>query len=72
MLYRLAPDYSVDVVLHDVTISNGLAWTADGTMAYYVDTGTNRIDVFDHDPVEGCRTAGRSWWSPARTVLPTV
>lgn len=52
-LYRLAPDYAVDVVLEDVTISNGLAWTPDGRTAYYVDTETNRIDVFDHDPVKG-------------------
>jgi sugar lactone lactonase YvrE len=48
-LYRLTPDYAVDVVLRDVTISNGLAWTPDGSKAYYVDTATNRIDVFDHD-----------------------
>jgi sugar lactone lactonase YvrE len=48
-LYRLTPDHTVDVVLRDVTVSNGLAWSPDGSMAYYVDTATNRIDVLDHD-----------------------
>ena len=45
-VYRLAPDRSVEVVLRDVTISNGLAWTAAGDTAFYVDTPTNRIDRF--------------------------
>ncbi|NUS00820.1 MAG: SMP-30/gluconolactonase/LRE family protein, partial [Kribbellaceae bacterium] len=46
-LYRLTPDHTVDVVLRGVTVSNGLAWTDDGSTAYYVDTATNRIDRFD-------------------------
>jgi sugar lactone lactonase YvrE len=54
-LYRLNADHTVDVVLRDVTVSNGLAWTPDGRRAYYVDTATSRIDVFDHDPVHGLR-----------------
>lgn len=49
-LHRLDPDGSTHTVLTGVTISNGLAFTADGTTAYYVDTGTGRIDAFDaHD-----------------------
>jgi sugar lactone lactonase YvrE len=32
-----------------VTISNGLAWTVDSSFAYYNDTPTGRIDVFDSD-----------------------
>lgn len=48
-LYRLTPGGSVDVALADVTISNGLAWTADSSLTYYVDTPTGRIDVFDSD-----------------------
>jgi len=49
-LFRLDPDGSTHTVLNGVTISNGLAWTADGLLAYYVDTATQRIDVFDFDP----------------------
>jgi sugar lactone lactonase YvrE len=48
-LYRLDPDGSVAPVLENVTISNGLGWTADGTLAYYVDTPTREISVFDYD-----------------------
>ena len=45
-LYRLDPDQSVTVMLRGVTISNGLAWSADGHWLYYIDTPTRRIDRF--------------------------
>lgn len=48
-LYRLGADHVVTVVLTGVTISNGLAWTVDSSFAYYNDTPTGRIDVFDSD-----------------------
>jgi sugar lactone lactonase YvrE len=48
-LYRLDPDGSVHAVLRNVTISNGLEWSPDGSLAYYNDTATHRIDVFDYD-----------------------
>jgi sugar lactone lactonase YvrE len=52
-LYRLDPDRSVKMVLGGVTISNGLAWTSDGTTMYYVDSPTHGIDAFDYDPANG-------------------
>jgi sugar lactone lactonase YvrE len=48
-LYRLDADLSVHVVLEGVTISNGLEWSPDGSRAYYNDTDTYRVDVFDYD-----------------------
>jgi sugar lactone lactonase YvrE len=52
-VYRLDPDGSVRAVLEGVTVSNGLDWSPDGTLAYYNDTDTGRTDVFDYDPNAG-------------------
>jgi sugar lactone lactonase YvrE len=58
-LFRLDPDLSVRVELEGVTISNGLEWSPDGSMAYYADTATHQVDVFDYD-----RDAGLSGRRP--------
>jgi sugar lactone lactonase YvrE len=47
-LYRFDPGGSVRVILSNVTVSNGLEWSPDGSLAYYNDTDTYRIDVFDY------------------------
>jgi sugar lactone lactonase YvrE len=52
-LYRLDPDLAVRVVLEGVTVSNGLEWSPDGSRAYYNDTPTYRISVFDYDSETG-------------------
>lgn len=49
-LTRVAPDGSTTLVLPDVTISNGTGWSPDGTLMYYVDTPTRRLDVFTVTP----------------------
>jgi sugar lactone lactonase YvrE len=59
-LYRLDQDRSVSVVLEHVTISNGLEWSPDGGRAFYNDTPTHRISVFDYDPGAGL-TARRTF-----------
>lgn len=41
------------LLLADVTISNGLAWSADGNTLFFVDTPTQRIDAFDYDVAGG-------------------
>jgi sugar lactone lactonase YvrE len=52
-LYRLDRDHTVTRMVERVTISNGLAWTADGTTMYFIDTPTQRVDAFDFDPDTG-------------------
>jgi sugar lactone lactonase YvrE len=52
-LYRLDPDGSVEIVVEGATISNGLDWSPDGSVAYYNDTETHRVDVFDYDTEAG-------------------
>ena len=51
-VYRLTPHGRVEVVLNEVSISNGLMWTEDGSRAYYADTPTQRVDVFDFEAGE--------------------
>jgi sugar lactone lactonase YvrE len=57
-VYRLDPDLTVTKLLDGVTISNGLAWTADGATLYYIDSPAQGIDVFDYDAAAG-RLANR-------------
>lgn len=52
-MYRLAPHHGVTRVFGDVTISNGLCWSADGSLAYYNDTPTGQVQVFDYSPETG-------------------
>jgi sugar lactone lactonase YvrE len=52
-VYRLDADHSVRAVLTGVTVSNGLDWSPDGSLAYYNDTATYRTDVFTYDPADG-------------------
>ncbi len=60
-LYRLDRDLTVHEVVPAVTISNGLAWTPDGTTMFYIDTPTGRVDAFDADPATGAISGRRSW-----------
>jgi sugar lactone lactonase YvrE len=52
-LHRLDADYAVTTVLTGVTISNGLAWRADGGSVLYVDSPTRTVDEFDFDAASG-------------------
>ena len=44
---RVGADLGVATVLARTTVSNGIGFSPDGRRAYYVDTMTHRIDVFD-------------------------
>jgi sugar lactone lactonase YvrE len=52
-LYRLDPDGRVHTMQRDITISNGLGWSDDGRLMYFIDTPTQSLDVFDFDVASG-------------------
>jgi sugar lactone lactonase YvrE len=52
-LYRLEPNGRVTRMVDHVTTSNGIDWSPDQRLMYYVDTGTRRIDVFDFNLERG-------------------
>lgn len=52
-LYRLDVDGTVSRIRSGVTVSNGLAWSADDSTMYYIDTGLDRIDAFAFDLATG-------------------
>lgn len=52
-MWRLLPDGTTTRLFGGITVSNGLAFSADGSRAFYVDTPTGRVDLFDWDDEAG-------------------
>jgi sugar lactone lactonase YvrE len=52
-LYRVEPDWSFERIARDVTQSNGIAWSPDGSRMYFIDSATQGVDVFDYDAGTG-------------------
>jgi len=52
-VYMLDKDLSVMHKIAGVTISNGMAWTADNKTLYYIDTPTRYIVAYDYDTTTG-------------------
>lgn len=48
-LYAIDATFKPQELLRDVSISNGLAWDAEGTTFYYIDTPTAEVAAFDYD-----------------------
>ena len=64
--YRLDPDYRVTHMFGGVSISNGMDWTPDNKLMYYIDTPAGGIDVFDFDLERGEIANRRRWVSIER------
>ncbi|GAA1065836.1 MULTISPECIES: SMP-30/gluconolactonase/LRE family protein [Streptomyces violaceusniger group] len=58
-LSRIGSDGSHTEFLPEVTVSNGIGWSPDGRLMYYIDTPTRRIDVFDVEDPDGPVVSGR-------------
>ena len=59
-LYRVDGDYTVTPHVHDLTISNGLAWTADARTLYFIDTPTQTVKAYSFDLDAGTLGAGQT------------
>jgi sugar lactone lactonase YvrE len=59
-LYRVDADGSVTLVDRPVTISNGIDWSTDDRLMYYIDSATHRLDVFDFDLASGTAVGRRT------------
>lgn len=47
------PNFEPRVQLKPVSISNGIVWSLNNTILYYIDSATKRIDAFDFDEKRG-------------------
>src|SRR4051812_9228635 len=53
VLVRLERDGTLTPLDADLTLSNGLAWSADGRRMYSADSGRRTVFVREYDPVDG-------------------
>jgi sugar lactone lactonase YvrE len=60
-LYRVDRDGEAIAVVASTTISNGLGWSPDDSLFYFVDSPTQRIDAFDFDLASGAISNRRPW-----------
>ncbi len=51
--YRLDTDHTVTELFDGVGISNGVGWSPDDTLMYYIDSLAYRVDVMDYDARTG-------------------
>ena len=58
-LYRLDRTGQTEVMLEDLTISNGIGWSPDGRTMYLVDSGPRVVHAFTFDGDHGTISAGR-------------
>ncbi|MDO8685324.1 MAG: SMP-30/gluconolactonase/LRE family protein [Clostridiales bacterium] len=52
-LYCMDTDLSIRAALRDITISNGITWSPDNKIMYFIDTPTRQVAAFDFDYITG-------------------
>ena len=72
-LYCLHSDRNLHTHLDQIDVSNGLAWSSDGSTVYYIDSTPRHVYAFDWDGSKG--TISKSTflqgltWSPPFVLL---
>ncbi|XP_059469259.1 uncharacterized protein LOC132193001 [Neocloeon triangulifer] len=61
-LYRLNENSTFSQVDSNIDVSNGISWSLDNTLMYYIDTGTLGVDVFDYDISTGDASNRRTFF----------
>ena len=69
-LYRFAAGAAPHPVLDGIAMSNGLGWSPDNRVFYYVDTATRRLDAFAFDLAAGTLSGRRPLLELPRGQLP--
>ena len=59
-LYRLDPELRCERLFGGIGISNGIAFSPDDTLMYYIDTWTRRVDAFDFELETGAISRRRT------------
>jgi sugar lactone lactonase YvrE len=67
-LYRLDGDGNIECILGDLTISNGLGWSPDGTTMYLVDSGPRIVHAFQFDADSGTVSEGAELVTMAQDI----
>ncbi len=58
-LYQLDATLTVRAILESVTVSNGIGWSPDGQVMYYIDSSRRALDAFDFSLESGTITNRR-------------
>jgi len=58
-LYSFDSAVGIRRVQRNITSSNGMAWSSDGTVMYYIDSAIGTVDAFDFDATYGALTNRR-------------
>lgn len=70
-LFSLAPDGTLDTLIHPLGLSNGLAWNEHSDTLYFIDSPTRSVQAFDYDLESGAISGSRTLFSiPTELGIP--
>ncbi len=58
-LFMVNAEANIEIMLKNITVSNGITWSYDRKSMYHIDTPTNQVQAFDYDNTTGDIRNGR-------------